>query len=240
MTPEAVGLGTVLAKSGLNVAAAMGAEQYDALVSAPWKTASLLPAATTVYVIGSGGSDFYHAALAACPDSDHPLDDYCEASMARLVSGLEARGVACRALFYWQRLGEHPDERGEFADFVAIARGAGLGASSRLGLLLHAHYGPWFAIRALLVSDQSSPALTSPDPGFDPCRGCEAPCISACHGDAVGHGVFAGHQCASTRHSDSRCASRCDARLACPVGEAHGYSPSVLAHHMTAHFRELP
>ena len=237
-TPEALGLGTALASAGLNVAGSMTPDEYDALVPEAWKTRVLLPTAATVAIVGSGGSDFYLCAREARPASEHPLDEHCEALMARVVNQLEAQGAASRALFYWQRLG---GGAGVFADFVGLARGAGLGAPSRLGLLLHPHYGPWFAIRAVLLTETKLDHAPRDGRGFDPCPGCDAPCVAACHGSAVhGRSLFDGDRCAKTRHSDSRCADRCDARLACPVGSEHRYDAAALAHHMTSHFRSLP
>lgn len=239
-TQEALGLGSALAESGLNVAGALSPDDYNAIVPAAWQTQALHPTAATVFVIGSGGGAFYAAARAAFPDSEHPLDDHCEAVMAPVVEELGAQGSSSRALFYWQKLALEGAEAGVFADFVALARAAGLGSPSRLGLLLHPRYGPWFAIRALLLSDVVSQPTGQAADSFDPCGGCEAPCIATCHGRAVSREAFAAARCAETRHSNPQCAERCDARLACPVGGEHRYDASALAHHMTAHFRSLP
>ncbi|HEX5068152.1 MAG TPA: hypothetical protein VFY49_18675, partial [Myxococcota bacterium] len=92
-------------------------------------------------------------------------------------------------------------------------------------------YGPWLSLRAVLLSRLDWPAA-GPLRGFDPCRGCPAPCAATCHGAAVAAGGFDVSRCASARVSDPRCASRCDARHACVLGQAHAYRPEAEAHHM--------
>lgn len=235
MTPGELGLDPALEACGLNVAGALRVRDYDAIVTAAWRSAALLPSARTVYVIGSGGASFHAQAIQRAPDVAHPLDDACEAQVGAVAERMNRAGCTSRALFYWERRGEE----GEcvFADFVAIAHAAGLGARSRLGLLLHPRHGPWFAIRALLLSEREAPvARRMPVPDF--CSDCAAPCTAACPAGAVTRAGISLDRCSESRHSDPRCASRCDARLACPVGADSRYPPAALAHHMTSHFRD--
>ena len=236
-TPAALGLDASLDAAGLNVAAVLSHERYDALVPDAWQARALLPGAVSVFVIGSGGPAFHWAARGARPDAQHPLDEFLEELVTRAASKLERAGCATRAVFYWERRGEDDREPGRFADFVALARAAGLGASSRLGLLVHPTFGPWFAIRALLLSELPSPDSTATDAQFDPCASCSAPCVEACPGAAVSRGRFSGERCAGTREELAQCAQRCDARLACPIGVDHRYDPGALAYHMTSQFR---
>ncbi len=235
--PAAVGLDASLAAAGLNVAGVLRCEQFDALVPAAWRSQVLLPGATSVFVIGSGGPRFYRAAREAWPTSQHPLDEFCEQQVAGAARTLEADGHATRTLYYWQRLGENDRDPGEFADFVGLARAAGLGALSRLGLLLHPSYGPWFAIRALLVSDCPVPDRMLTDDTFDPCPSCRAPCVAACRGAAVSHGRFSGERCMRARVELAECRERCDARSACVLGTEHRYGAEAVSHHATASFR---
>ena len=241
-SPGVLGLDPALAAAGLNVAAVLAPREYDALVPESWQSRHLLPHAASVIVIGSGGADFYWAARKARPGSEHPVDEYCEELVTRAADRLEAAGFATRAAFYWERRTPNDCESGEFADFVALARAAGLGAPSRLGLLLHPRYGPWFAIRALLLSERP-PAEGAREKiafanRFDPCPNCSAPCVAACPGNAVGRSEeFAGERCAQTRHEVPGCATRCDARMACPEGADYRYDAEALSHHMTSHFR---
>lgn len=236
-TPAALGLDRSLDASGLNLAAVLSRERYDAIVPAAWQSRALLPGAVSVFVICSGGASFHWAARRARPVSQHPLDDFCEALVRRAASGLEGAGYATRAVFYWQRRGANDLESGQFADFVGLARAAGLGATSQLGLLLHARFGPWFAIRALLLSECPAPESARTDDAFDPCPSCSAPCIAACRGRAVSREKFSSERCAQTRKESAECAQRCDARLACPLGADYRYDRHALSHHMTSRFR---
>ncbi len=236
-TPTALGLDASLEAGGLNLAAGLSRERYDALVPDAWQSRALLPGAASVFVIGSGGPAFHWAARRARPDAQHPLDEFCEELLTRAASKLELAGHATRAVFYWERRGGNDLGPGRFADFVALARAAGLGAPSRLGLLVHPTFGPWFAIRALLLSEQPSPDSAGSDPRFDPCGSCPAPCIEVCPGAAVSRERFSVARCTRTREELPQCARRCDARLACPIGEDYRYDPEALAHHMTARFR---
>jgi epoxyqueuosine reductase len=238
-TPGALGLNAALESGGLNAAAVLSPEQYDALVPVAWQCSELLPTAASVFVLGSGGSMFYLAARRARPDAQHPLDEFCEELVTGAASELERQGAASRAVYYWERMGGIEREPGHFADFIALARAAGLGASSRLGLMLNPIFGPWFAIRALILCElpMPVPAAVEAGPLFDPCSACPAPCIEACPGTAVSLDPFSRERCASTREELPGCARRCDARLACPVGASHRYDPEALAYHMTARFR---
>lgn len=216
-----------LDRAGLNLSAALPRERYDALVPAPWRAAALLPAARVAWVAASGGGALWEAFRAApeARDESDPLDAYTARVLAEAVAGLEAWGRCARALLAFEQRG------GVFADFVALGRAAGLGAPSRLGLLVHPEYGPWMSIRGVLLSDEPVPTA-APLEGFDPCPDCAAPCARACHGAALLPGGFDVPRCAATRAVEPACALRCDARRACPLGVRHAYPPAAEAHHM--------
>jgi epoxyqueuosine reductase QueG len=241
-SPTQLGLDPALSAAGLNVAASLAIGEYDALVPASWKSQELLPNASSVIVLGSGGDRFYWTARQARPGSQHPVDEHCEALVTHAAERLSAAGFTAYPAFYWERKAQDRGKPGEFADFVALARAAGLGETSRLGLLLHPRYGPWFAIRALLLSERPTPAAVNlgveAADRYDPCPSCSAPCVAACPGNAVSHSdVFFAERCAQTRHELAGCANRCAARLACPEGEEYRYAAEALSHHMTSHFR---
>ncbi len=233
-TPAALGLDPALDACGLNVAGVLRAETYDALVPSAWKCGTLLPTARSIYVIGSGGSAFYANARAERAEGPHPLDAFCEARVASAVLRLDREGIASRACFYWERRG---DGDGEFADFVALARAAGLGSRSLIGLLLHPDHGPWFAIRAVVLTDRCPPVAGDVYEAPDFCADCPAPCIDICPARAVTRSGMNVVRCSEWRHREAQCAASCDARLACPVGRESRYTSEALAHHMTSHFR---
>jgi hypothetical protein len=214
--------------AGLGLLGAMAASRYDGLVPAAWRSLALLPGARSALVVASGGRALF-AAYRASPEAAlaaDPLDAYTR----RVVEAAADRlGGRSRALFAFERRG------GAYADFVALGQAAGLGAPGRLGLLLHPEFGPWVSIRAVLLTDRTL-AATGPIPGFAPCTGCPAPCVSACRGGAVasGSGRFDVAACRGTRAVEPACRLRCDARHACVIGADHAYDAEAEAHHMRA------
>jgi epoxyqueuosine reductase QueG len=145
--------------------------------------------------------------------------------LGALARDLCGAGHPSRALYPLERRG------GAWADFVALGREAGLGTSSRLGLLLHPVHGPWMSIRAVLLTALECPSGT-PSIGFDPCLGCAAPCAEACPGGAVGPEGISARVCDATQRTEPACALRCAARRACVVGPQHAYAVEAEAHHM--------
>jgi hypothetical protein len=180
-------------------------------------------------VLASGGRAIFERfrASAEADLPNGPLDAFTrrvvEAAAARIT---HARWRA-RPLFYYERLG------GGFADFVALGRACGLGVESRLRILLHPRFGPWLAIRAVLLTDRVIEP-TPPFRDFAPCEGCPAPCAGACRGSALAQGSLATSLCLETRRRDPACELRCDARRACVVGPEHAYARDAEAHHMRA------
>jgi hypothetical protein len=151
-------------------------------------------------VIGSGGRalwDAFERAPEFASGEADPLDAY-----TRRVAEAAARELApSRALFAFER------RAGQYADFVELGRLAGLGAPSRLRLLLHPVYGPWMSLRAVvLAAGHWDPGAPPASPSFDPCRKCPAPCERAS-------------------------ADFTARRLACVIGPDQRYSEAALAHH---------
>jgi epoxyqueuosine reductase QueG len=207
---------------GLDLRGCLAVDRYDALVPPAWRAQSLLPSARSALVLAAGGRALFEA-FGASPEARrhrNPLDAY-----TRRVGEEVADRLAGRALFAFER------RAGGFADFVALGRAAGLGAPSRLGLLLHPEFGPWMSIRAVVLTPQELPE-TRPLATFDPCRGCSAPCDRACRGAAVAGERFDIPACAATRRVEAACRLRCDARRACVVGREHRYADVAEAHHM--------
>jgi hypothetical protein len=218
-------VGSLLDAAGLDLRGALSRSTYDALVPPAWRCDALLPGARSVLVVGSGGRALWRAARASGASGGDPIDLHTARALEACVAELTAAGRRALALFAHERRG------GAYADFVALGHAAGLGAPSRLGLLVHPVYGPWLSLRALLSSDLAWPE-SAPLQSFDPCTGCPAPCAEACHGRAVGFAGFDVSRCAATRLRDPRCSLRCDARRACVLGRDHAYLPEAEAHHM--------
>jgi len=217
----------ILDAAGLDLRGALASADYDARVPPAWRAEATLPGARGALVIGSGGRALWNAARTggALDASADPLDTHTTHALEACVAMLREAGERAVALFAHERRG------GAYADFVALGHAARLGAPSRLGMLVHPVYGPWLSLRALLLSTLAWPGA-GPLPGFDPCRGCPAPCATTCHGGALPPGGFDAPRCGATRRRDPRCALRCDARRACVLGRDHAYAAEAEAHHM--------
>jgi hypothetical protein len=179
---------------------------------------------SAVVVGNAGGTLWEHfvAHLRANPErlasEPHPLNRY----VAELVSALPV----------------HPRRRWALATdrtvpLRQLARDAGLGFPSRLGLLLHPTFGPWLGLRAVCFTDEELPP-TGPLPGPAPCEGCAAPCQTACPGGALDSGAFDVRACATVHVQDTCCAVTCHARDACPVGAEHRYPELAVHYHNDA------
>ncbi len=93
------------------------------------------------------------------PSLAHPLDAYVETQLTRAFP--DAR------IYY-----SHRTYGGAFLPFQQLAVATGLGALSDGGLVIHPVYGPWLALRAVVLVD-GEPVSRSPI--AKPCH-CNAPC----------------------------------------------------------------
>jgi len=98
-------------------------------------------------------------AFAAEPD---PLERYTEAAVDSAANG---------ARVYYS----HRQYDGAFLPFQRVAVATGLGALSEGGLVIHPTYGPWFALRAIVLDDGEPVSRT---PIAKPCV-CDARCGAA-------------------------------------------------------------
>lgn len=90
------------------------------------------------------------------------------------------------------------ERNGVFLKDAAIL--AGLGVMGRNNLLITPDFGPRVRLRALLLDAGLPP--TGPLVGFDPCTGCEAPCLSACPQEAFGGGSYRRERCQRQMQTD--------------------------------------
>ena len=213
----------LLERAGLGLHGALALASYDALAPAPWRSAAWAPHARGALVVGNAGRALFERFLASRERElrDDPLDAY-----TRRVLGEAARLFDPPAA-----VGFYADRReGVYLPLVALAQRAGFGTPGRIGVLIHPEFGPWIAIRAVMLVGVP---LVETDPlRFDPCTGCPAPCASACVGAAVGPSGLDARKCYDTRLGVPACAGACAARSACVVCPEHAYSAAQLAHHM--------
>jgi ferredoxin len=210
----------------VNVAGVLSPEDYDARVDEAWRTARVLPDARAVVLLASGGKSFFRAAQGA-PEwgrGDHPLDAFLARIVREAVAAEQRAGYAADAALYFER------RDGRYADFMGLGHACGLGAPSRLAVLVHPEFGPWIALRALLFT-QRALAPTPADPDFDPCRGCPAPCAEACPAAALSRPRFDLVACREGSARLPDCQVGCAARRACVVGPEHRYDADAEAWH---------
>jgi hypothetical protein len=219
-------MGPEVEAAGLNLAGALPIAEHDRIVPDAWRSHRLLPGATSAVVIGSGGRLLQRRHRASGRGSS--LDQFVSEAVARGCERLRACGWRASAFAYDEM------REGRCVDLVALARHAGLGGASRLGLLVHPDFGPWLSLRALVLTDRPLPGPPRTD--LAPCGGCPAPCADACPVSAprplpAGFDVRA---CGAQRSREGPCRLRCAARHACVLGRDHAYEPEAEARHMAA------
>lgn len=246
-TPRGCGLPTAtadaLADAGFDVCGLLTIDAYDERVPPPWRSGAMLPGAQSAILLGTGGGRFEAAWTAAAAALDgpgdqpsDPADDFargvCDTAATSISSATGERAGA--SLYCDERA--LPGGEPVFADFVALAEVSGLGARSRLGLLLHPVHGPWWSVRALILTtwslaEEGGDARSLTPIASSPCVGCAAPCITACPAGAVGEGPFDAAACGRQRLEGDPCASHCAARRACVVGDPQAYGETAEAHY---------
>ena len=215
-----------LAPAGLNLVGVASVADWDASQPEARRSAALCEGARSVVVVGNGGTALWDALIEDLrgeprhlTEEAHPVDAFVRRhvdAMAPLLAGYRHRWFFAAA------------EAEVHIDFRMLAQLAGLGADSKLGLLLHPVYGPWLGLRAACFIDEEM-QVSSRVSGS--CEGCAAPCASACPGAAFAEGKWAVDPCAAFHQTSTVCASSCDARAACPVGAEHRYEALQYQYH---------
>lgn len=93
-----------------------------------------------------------------------------------------------------------PHAGGIFLKEAAVK--AGLGVIGKNNLLVSPSFGPRLRLRALFM-DLTVDAAPS-DAGFDPCRGCDAPCMYHCPQEAFKDGLYSVARCRRQMRLDQR------------------------------------
>jgi methylmalonic aciduria homocystinuria type C protein len=147
----------------------------------------------------------------------HPLDAYVAAVVTHAAATL-----APAALAFFAHVVEPtaiPIQR--------IAEAAGLAQLSPSHLSVHPIYGPWMALRAVVVVDFDGPA---PDGGaaVRPCDGCARPCVPAFE-EALRVATATGEPLGAAIRDDIRPWVR--VREVCPQGRGHSYGEAQIDYH---------
>jgi epoxyqueuosine reductase QueG len=218
----------ILEAGGFNLTGPLPGDEYDRLVPPVWRIGEVCPGARSVLVVGNAGRALWPR-FRASPEfreRRNPLDRYTERIFRAAVARIAApSGYA----FYTEK------RQDRYLPLVALAQRAGFGSPGRVGVLLHPEYGPWISIRGALFLPEEVPRVEIPP--FDPCTGCPAPCVSACHGGAVSEAGVDILRCFRTKVTRRACRAACDARSACVIGPEHAFPPEQIAHHSRIRWR---
>lgn len=149
----------------------------------------------------------------------HPLDDYA----VETITGAAASTGLTHAIF-WAHVVEP-----KAIPIQRIAAAAGLAVLAPSYLSVHPTYGPWFALRAVVVFDAEAPAASTP-PATQPCATCVRPCLSAFQVamQESNDTAPAPLDAASVANHWQRWVA---VRDACPVGRTFRYSDDQIEYH---------
>lgn len=210
---------TALESRGLNIHAWIRASE----VNDPHQ---LLPAnSRSLLLIGNGGRGLWGALESATLASPDPIENHVRTVLEPMRPAMQETWGDVHFLYPFGPLPQ--------LDFVALARVAGWGLPGPFGMAIHPTYGPWWAMRAAIavvveVEEYAGPSKQSV------CEGCPAPCLTACPPGATRFPQLDFERCTNWRINSGDCQDLCHARLACPVGLEHRYSPSQAAYHARA------
>lgn len=216
------------AARGLDLAAPLRASWYNQDATPELRLPDLGRATALAVVVGNTRALWPHLAeaLAADPglarDPD-PVDRYCERVLHEALAGIAEPWLL--------RFAHEPPPR---VAIQRLAHVAGLAHLAPSHLSVHPVYGPWIALRAVVVVDVDGPP--GPAPALAPPCDCSARCLPAFEAALAraGSATPAGAQV----ESDWR--AWLAVRDACPVGRAHRYGEDQLRYHYTKDRRRLP
>lgn len=160
----------------------------------------------------------------ARPELAHPLDVYTETTVREFVD-------ACSTSVWlgWGHIGVP-----SFLPIQRIAVAAGVASLGPGHLVAHPRFGPWIALRAVLVLDARPPNRAVTEPAL-PCSACDAPCRAALD-DAL---RAAPPRLAVERRSLLSPAQESYLRIrdVCPVGRDNRYSDDQILYHYAGNRR---
>lgn len=178
----------------------------------------------TVAMIGHAGPLLWQRFSAERPDGTDPLDRWTRTVLAPVAERFGATLVL-------------PNDGPPYRPFQRWAQRAEPVHPSPLGLLIHAEFGLWHALRAALVFPdrrEVPPRAEAPSP-CDTCA--DRPCLTACPVGAFDGTAYAADRCASHVRTEAGRDCRehgCLARHACPVGTGWAWADAQQAFHMAA------
>jgi len=174
----------------------------------------------SVLIIGHAGSEFWQHFKASPEFGDarpNPLDRW-----SRRVIQAAAPGLAFAS----------PNDGPPYAPLHALCAGGSL-FPSPLGMMAHAEFGLWTAVRGLLLCEETMPASAA---AKLPAPSVFEACFAACPVSAFSTDGYDATACARylDTNQDADCWGGCLARKACTLGASHAYEPSHARFYMDA------
>ena len=156
--------------------------------------------------------------------SKNPVDEYAERHIARAIPDGAPRHAILHA--YLMDPAPIPIQR--------IAEAAGFAVLSPSHLSIHRHFGPWFALRAVVIFDVDGP-MPFPAELKNPCKPCARPCMRALATALEG----AGSDVLKLDVNDDNWRPWLAVRDACPEGRRFRYEPAQIRYHYTKDVRRI-
>ena len=189
---------------------------------------------TSIALVGNIGSSLWPH-FSQSPEyhdgQPDPLDRW-----SRRIAGAVAEEIDAIAIF--------PFEGPPYYPFLQWAKRAEVLHQSPLGMMIHPEFGLWHAYRFGLLLPQAAQRCSTALSGESPCLACQAqPCLHTCPVDAFSMSGYEVDKCASylNQTPEAPCHQHgCQARNACPVGEAYRYNTPQHLFHLRAFFRFAP
>ncbi|MCG8432615.1 MAG: hypothetical protein MJA83_01115 [Gammaproteobacteria bacterium] len=208
-------------RAGFDVVHALQADWYNNVVDDPHRLPVFERANTLAIIIGNTRAlwprflDWLRSHPKWLNDAN-PLDRYV---MANVTAALQPLTV--KYIIRWAHL---PDPH--HIAFQRLAHIAGLAYLSPSYLSVHPNFGPWIALRAVVVVDCDGPAARPVDMA-NPCGTCENQCMPLFNHALKAVGAFLpGHEAVGEHWQ-----TWLSIRDACPVGKEHRYSEEQIRYH---------
>lgn len=147
-------------------------------------------------------------------DAEHPLDQYVLRSIVEAATCIDAEHI-----ILWAH-----DTLPRAIPIQRIAEGAGLARLSPSLLSIHPKFGPWIALRAVLILNADGPRARRSEVR-DPCTACAKPCVNALD-----------RAIEETRSLDGRVVGKhwalwARVREVCPEGTEHRYDTGQIRYY---------
>lgn len=156
--------------------------------------------------------------------SKNPVDEYCERRIARAIPD----GSPRHAILHAHAMDPAP------IPIQRICEAAGFAVLSPSHLSIHKVFGPWFALRGVVIFDIDGP-VPFPAEVQNPCAPCARPCMRA----LATAFEAAGSDVREVDVNNENWRPWLAVRDACPEGRRFRYDPEQIRYHYTKDLRRL-